>query len=278
MISGQLPRVIKLGGRAQNDPALAPALAAAWRQRPGSLAVVHGGGDEVSALLRQLGREPTFANGRRITSAPDLEIVRMVLSGTVNKRLVASLVSEHAWALGLSGEDGGLIEASLLEDGALGRVGEPSRVNTGLLDHIMSGGWLPVISPLARETGSSLALNVNGDDAAAAIAAAIGAAELLLVADVSGVLVNGIPAESLDERAVRSLISTGVATGGMIAKLEAALAALARSIPVVRIGGVEAIADVSRGTRITLGRDRHLRSTAESDRSAANSGLSFQGS
>jgi acetylglutamate kinase len=240
-------RVIKIGGRAQGDAALAPALVAAWRAAPGQLVVVHGCGDEVSTLQRALGGEPTFSGGRRVTTARDLDAVRMVLSGTVNKRLVAQL--RDANAVGISGEDAGLLEATVT-DPALGRVGAPSRVNPALLARLLTGGFLPVVSPLGREAGSAegAGLNVNGDDAAAAIAAALGADELLLVADVAGVLEGGALVPHLDPAGARALIARGVAEGGMAAKLQAATAALAGGVRRVRIGALAAITDSSAGT------------------------------
>ena len=244
-------RVIKLGGRAQGDPALPGALVAAWHSAPGALVVVHGGGDEVSALQRTLGGAPRFAGGRRVTTDSDLGVVRMVLSGAVNKRLVAQL--RAARAVGISGEDGGLIDATVV-NAALGRVGTPSRVDVALLRQLLAGGFLPVISPLARDAdrADGAALNVNGDDAAAAIAAAFPADELLLLADGPGVYDADRLVSELDPEGARALVARGVATGGMAAKLEAACAAIERGVRQVRVGDVSAIADRANGTRISL--------------------------
>ena len=245
--SPRATRVVKVGGRAQSDPALGDAIARAWAARPGALVVVHGGGDEVSRLQRLMGAEPRFVDGRRVTTAEDLETLRMALSGSANKRLVSMLVAKGLPALGLSGEDAGLLVARRTGD-ALGEVGTPSRVNAELLAHLLGGGFLPVLSPVsARERGAG-ALNVNGDDAAAAIAAALGADELLLVADVPGVLVAGEPVAQLSAEAVAALVANGDVRGGMIAKLDAATASLAAGFARVRIGDVGAIADASRGT------------------------------
>lgn len=244
-------RVVKLGGRAQSDPELPGALARAWRAGPGALCVVHGGGDEVTSMQKRLGGQPAFHGGRRMTTDGDLEIVRMVLSGTVNKRLVAALVGEGVKAAGVSGEDGGLLQATVAGGGALGRVGVPQQVEAGLLRTLLDAGWLPVVSPLAREIdGAGRGLNVNGDDAAAAIAAALGAAELLLLADVPGVLVNGTPVAMLDADGAAALIADGTAAGGMAAKLEAAASALARGVPRVRIGDLSALVSDDAGTTI----------------------------
>ena len=102
-------RVVKVGGRAQQAAALVPTLATAWRATPGALVVVHGGGDEVTALQRAMGRDPQFVGGRRVTTDDDIAILRMALSGVINKRLVASLVAEGVPAVGLSGEDAALL-------------------------------------------------------------------------------------------------------------------------------------------------------------------------
>lgn len=244
-------RIIKIGGRVQSDARLPEAIAAAWRESAGTLCVVHGGGDEISTLQRALGHEPTFSGGRRVTGAHDLEILRMALSGSSNKRLVASLVSAGMPALGLSGEDAALITATRSPTPELGHVGTPSSIRTSLLHALLDAGYLPVISPLARAAEDGAPLNVNGDDAASAIAVALGAADLLLVADVAGVLEGGNVIRSLDVDAARAMIASGTAGGGMAAKLDAAIHAAQSSVASVRIGGLDAIADRHAGTSIT---------------------------
>jgi acetylglutamate kinase len=250
-----MTRVVKVGGRPQGDPALVTALAAAHRATPGSLVVVHGGGDEVSALQKLYGVAAKFNGGRRVTSAIDLEIVRMALSGSANKRLVAALVSAGATAVGLSGEDAALVLARALDVERFGFVGTPTRIRSALLEHLLNGGYLPVISPVSRAEvagrGGEVTLNVNGDDAASAIAVALGAEELLLVSDVAGVLVDQAPVSSLAPDEARRLIEQGVAAGGMSAKLEAALAALDGGVERVRISDIAAIEDLGRGTVLT---------------------------
>jgi acetylglutamate kinase len=245
-----MKRVVKVGGRAQGDPALAGAVAVAVRGGD-TLCLVHGGGDEVSALQRRLGMEPKFLGGRRVTSDDDLDVVRMVLSGTTNKRLVAQLVSAGVRAVGISGEDAGLFRA-VVTDPAMGRVGGTVTVDAALITHLLQGGFVPVLSPLARDASSpaGAGLNVNGDDAAAALAAAIGADDLVLVADVAGVLENDVVIPSLDLGAAAELVTRGIATGGMAAKLEAAAVALKGGVKCVRIAGVAGIADLASGTRI----------------------------
>ena len=244
-------RVVKIGGRAQSNPALAAELAHAWRAHPGALCVVHGGGDEISAMQQRFGGTPEFSGGRRVTTSDDLEVVRMVLSGSVNKRLVAALLNEGVNAVGISGEDGGLLQATTLNGGALGRTGTPNHVEPALLTTLLDGGFLPVISPIARERdGDGGALNVNGDDAAAALAAALGATELLLLADVACVLVDGVPLPALDADGAAALIRDGTAGGGMAAKLEAACSALARGVLRVRIGDLRALNRADAGTTL----------------------------
>jgi acetylglutamate kinase len=247
-----MTRVIKVGGRPQSDPSFSTAVAAEWEQdrTNGGLVLVHGGGGEVSVLQKAFGASSTFVNGRRVTTERDVDLVRMALSGSANKRLVSSLIDRGVAAVGLSGEDASLIGASPVDAERLGFVGVPKRVNVAFLRHLLSGGYLPVISPVSRNDEQTLgaALNVNGDDAAAAIAIALGAAELLLVADVEGVLCDGSVVPTLTPDCARALITDGVAAGGMQAKLEAGLAAIEGGVAAVRITDVAGIADSSRGT------------------------------
>ena len=256
-------RVVKIGGRAQNDPRLGPALAGATRganRSATSLCVVHGGGDEVSAQQRRLGIEPVFSGGRRVTSSADLEIVRMVLSGTINKRLVALLLSHGVRAAGISGEDAMLFSARAVDAVAMGRVGGAVTVDPSIVRQLLAGGFVPVISPLARDaddaTPEGNGLNVNGDDAAAALAGALGAAELVLVADVAGVLENGTVIRTLELEHADALVASGVAAGGMTAKLEAAAAALHGGVACVRIAGLDGIGNPDAGTRVVFSPSR----------------------
>lgn len=248
-----LKRVIKLGGRAQSAGSLAPMIASAWNAS-NAMCVVHGGGDEISALQRKLGGEPKFTGGRRVTTLQDLDIIRMVLSGVVNKRLVSLFNAAGASAVGISGEDASLIAAKPLGIPEFGYVGMPVSINTSLIETLWLAGLLPVVSPLgANAETPGTALNVNGDDAAAAIAVALGADELLFVADVEGVLdSSGCVIDQLDVDEARALIASGIAAGGMAAKLEAAYAALAGGVRSVRIADIDALGESGRGTFITL--------------------------
>lgn len=252
-------RVIKVGGRVLGDPRLAPALASVWKGTTGDgdgACVVHGGGDDVTALQRAFGVTPRFVNGRRATSDQDITLLRMALSGSTNKALVAALVAAGAPAVGISGEDAALIAARPLSPKLLGAVGVPLRVNATLLRHLLAGGYLPVVSPVsanAADVGGG-ALNVNADDAAAAIAVALQAHELLLIADVPAVLVDGSPVLTLDADSAMDLIGRGQADGGMGPKLEAALFALEHGVARVRIGDLTAVSDHSRGTVLSSSR------------------------
>jgi acetylglutamate kinase len=245
-------RVVKIGGRAQSAPALPVVLAEIARTPGTQLCVVHGGGDEVTALQRRLGGEPTFIGGRRYTSAEDVELVRMILSGTVNKRIVRQLLDVGVPAVGISGEDGDLLSAQRFDGGYLGNVGAPHAVHRRLLDALFVAGFVPVVSPLGRDAATGQGLNLNGDDAAAAIAAEVGADELFLLADVPGVLHDGRRLTVIEADDVLRFISEGLARGGMVAKLEAARHALMQGVGRVRIGNADALTDMTLGTAITL--------------------------
>lgn len=245
-----MTRVLKIGGRVQSDPALPNAIADAVTR--GRVLVVHGGGDEVSALQRRLGLTPKFHEGRRITTSDDLEIVQMALSGSANKRLVAAFVGLGVRAVGVSGEDDGFLLAHATSRATLGEVGTPSRVDASLIEVLVNAGYVPVISPLARDEETGGTLNVNGDDAATAIAIAIGAEELVLVADVPGVMAHGVVIPEMDIEHATTLIDNGTARDGMAAKLQAARRAVELGVARVRIGNIDAIRSRSAGTAITL--------------------------
>jgi len=247
--------VVKLGGRAQHDASLVPALAQRWKRAPGTLCIVHGGGDEVSALQRLMGHEPRFSGGRRVTAPQDLELLRMVLSGSANKRLVSALVAAGVAAVGVSGEDAGFIRASLAEKGELGRVGSHCKVDARLLRLLLEDGFLPVVSPLAADAaGGSEPLNVNGDDAAAAIASALASAELLFISDVPAVRDGDAPVSVIDAAGAAELAASGAVQGGMLAKLDAACAAVRAGVCRVSIGSLALLDDSTQGTQVVPSR------------------------
>ncbi len=240
--------VVKVGGNEVDDAAWTARLARALARRGGSTVVVHGGGKEITALQRALGAEPEWRDGLRVTTDESVRAVAMVLSGVVNKRLVSALLTAGIDAVGISGEDGGLLRAALLRGGALGRTGEVAEVRTRLLAAWLEQGLVPVVSPVSRGPDGG-PLNVNADDAAAAVAAAMGATELLFVSNVPGVLDGGAVLPELAAGEVEALIESGTASGGMAPKLRAAARAAAAAGR-VRIGGLEMLEDHGAGTRV----------------------------
>ncbi len=223
--------VIKFGGNAMVDPALAETFAAdivllrAIGLKP---VVVHGGGPQIGALLDRLGIETEFRDGLRVTDAATLDVARMVLGGQVNRDIVSAINRHDHIAVGLSGEDAGLIIADQ-RDPALGFVGDVAKVNRRILDTLIADGFVPVISTIGADpTGQ--AFNINADTAAIAVAEALRAEKLIYLTDVPGVLTDVADATSLVSRLsvarARLLIADGVIAGGMIPKVEACIDAV----------------------------------------------------
>jgi acetylglutamate kinase len=207
--------------------------------------VVHGGGKIISQWMEKQGVRPRFVRGLRVTDEPSLDIVVAVLTGLINKNLVASLVNMGAKAMGISGADDGMLRAEI-KDSELGLVGNVVAVNTDPIKAVMKAGCIPVIAPVAmllsedEPDGNDFEatfLNINADTAAGEIASALGAERLVFLTDVDGVLDTSrrlIP--RLTERQALGLISSNVAAGGMIPKLEACVTAL-------KAGGISQIVD-----------------------------------
>jgi acetylglutamate kinase len=193
---------------------------------------VHGGGPEIDAMLKAVGKEPRFVNGLRYTDAETMDIVQMVLCGKLNKGICALLQTAGADAVGLCGLDGGLLRAARMRSADLGLVGEVRSVGTRLLLDILDSGAVPVIAPVALGIGEDAgrSLNVNADTAAAAIAAALGAEKLVLVTDVRGILADVRKPESLlktvGRRELDGLRERGVISGGMMPKVECCASAI----------------------------------------------------
>ena len=245
-------RVVKLGGNELDQPAWLEACARALLSLD-PVVVVHGGGRAVSAWSERLGLPVEKRDGRRVTTPEVAEVVELVLAGPLNRRVVAALRRSGLDAVGLSGVDGGLLTARRAESGTkLGHVGEIVQVRAALLESFLLAGLTPVIAPMAPAAGDGAAtpFNVNADDAAAAIAGALHAAELLLVSDVPGVQVGGVVQPVLDGVEIESLIESGAASEGMAAKLRAAVAALRAGARAVRIGDLRLLDDPRAGTRI----------------------------
>jgi len=247
-------RVIKIGGNLADDAGWMREVARAVAASGVPTVLVHGGGKEVSELQRAMGIEPEWRDGLRVTTPRVLQVVRMVLSGAVNKRWVAALLAAGADAAGISGEDGGLLTGEVSHGGALGRTGELTEVRTELLEGWLRRGITPVVSPVTRGADGE-GLNVNADDAAAGVASWLRAAELLFVSDVPGVRAGGAWTDALDAHAAAALLENGEAAGGMRPKLRAAMRARAAGVERVRIGAVEMITDDGAGTRIEITRE-----------------------
>ena len=243
-------RVVKLGGNELDRPAWLAACARAL-VRLDPVVVVHGGGRAVSALSRRLGLPVEKRDGRRVTSPEVVEVVELVMGGPVNRQVVTALRAAGLDAVGLSGVDGGLLTARPIP-GELGHVGEIAQVRVALLESFLLAGLTPVIAPMAPEASGAegTPLNVNADDAAAAVAGALRAAELLFVSDVPGVEVDGAIRPALEAGDVETLVELGMATDGMAAKLRAASAALRAGARAVRIGDLHLLEDAGAGTRI----------------------------
>ena len=203
--------------------------------------VVHGGGKIISDWMAKQGVMPRFVRGLRVTDEPSIDIVVAVLTGLINKNLVASMVELGARTIGISGADDGMLRASI-RDPELGLVGDIVDVNTDPIKAVLESGCIPLIAPVGvkvaqKGQGTPTLLNINADTAAGEIAAALGASRLVFLTDVQGVLDTTrrlIP--RLTERQAKGLISSNVAAGGMIPKLEACLTAL-------NSGGVSHIID-----------------------------------
>jgi len=216
--------VVKVGGTtlAEQRQVLAE-VAHVARRRP--VVLVHGGGKRMTEWLERLGIQSRFENGLRITDPAALEVAAAVLRGVVNSELVAALRDAGCDAVGLSGVDGGLLIGQRVPD--LGLVATVTGIRRDLLDSLMVGGQVPVVAPLARdETGT--VCNVNADDAAAGIAAGMGARQLVLMTDVDGIRDGaGNRLDTITPAEAAALIADGTIRGGMVPKVRAALAALA---------------------------------------------------
>ncbi|MBW3554164.1 MAG: acetylglutamate kinase [Gemmatimonadetes bacterium] len=244
--------VVKVGGREVDDPAWVGRLSAAVAPLA-PLVLVHGGGREVSLLQERLGLVPEWRDGLRVTDAGTLAVVSMVLSGLVNKRLVSALVGAGVRSVGVSGEDDGLLRAEPAAGGTLGHTGRVVAVGRDLLGLLLGAGITAVVSPLCRGPGGG-ALNVNADDAASAIASAVGARRLLFISDVPGVTLPEGVVPSLPADRIEGAIATGAVNGGMVPKLRAAARAAA-DVPVVRIGGLDLLSGGA-GTRVVATAER----------------------
>ena len=256
--------VIKYGGNAMTDGALAARFAedVVLMHQVGILPlVVHGGGPQIGDLMERLGKEPEFRDGLRVTDAETLDIARMVLVGKVNRDIVGSINVHGPLAVGVSGEDGGLITAAA-RNPELGFVGDVASVDPTLLTKLFAEGLIPVMSPIGADA-SGQAYNINADTVAGAVAEAIGAEKVVYLTDVDGLyedlddkgsLIRQIRADELQHR-----IESGDVTGGMIPKIEACIRAVSNGVTsahlldgrIPHVALLEIFTDAGIGTMIT---------------------------
>jgi acetylglutamate kinase len=243
------PRVAKIGGNELDRPGWLEECARALKVVD-PLVVVHGGGRAITAWSRRLELPVEKRDGMRVTTPQVAEVAEMVLAGPVNRQVVAALRAAGLDAVGLSGVDGGLLTARRAA-GNLGHVGEITAVRAALLQSLLLAGLTPVVAPVAPDPDAAgVPLNINADDAASAVAAALGASELLFVSDIPGVEVGGVAQPEIAATEIEGLIAAGIAKDGMAAKLRAAVAALRGGARGVRIGDLELFRNPAAGTRI----------------------------
>ena len=256
--------VIKFGGNAMTDPALAERFAedVVLMHQVGILPlVVHGGGPQIGELMERLGKEPEFRDGLRVTDAETLDIARMVLVGKVNREIVSSINAHGPLAVGVSGEDGGLITAAA-RNPDLGFVGDVTSVDPTLLEKLFAEGLIPVMSTIGADA-TGQAYNINADTVAGAIAQAMEAEKVLYLTDVEGLyedlededsLIGEISADELQHKT-----DNGDITGGMIPKIEACVQAVKNGVTsahlvdgrIPHVALLELFTDAGIGTMIT---------------------------
>jgi len=237
--------VVKYGGHAMGDPELGKAFArdiALLKQSKVNPIVVHGGGPQIGAMLKKMGIESKFEGGLRVTNQKTVEIVEMVLAGSINKEIVALINAEGEWAIGLCGKDGNMVFAekarkTIIDPNSnierivdLGFVGEPVKVDRTLLDLLAKSEMIPVIAPVAPGHDGQT-YNINADTFSGAIAGALNATRLLFLTDVPGVLdKNNQLIPELSVKQAKALIADGTISGGMIPKVETCFAALEQGV------------------------------------------------
>ena len=237
--------VVKYGGNAMIDETLKQQVmedvALLWLIGV-KVVLVHGGGPEISDMMNKLGKKPEFVNGLRVTDKETVDIVQMVLAGKVNKNLVTLLQMKGGHAVGLSGMDGGIIEAKV-KDERLGFVGEITKIRTQPITDLLEKNYIPVISTVASDHQGNV-YNINGDTAAAFIAGALGAARLIMMTDVAGILrdkddpaslIPHLTVSEAHELYKEGVISGGVISGGMIPKVDCCIEAIRAGVQNVTI-------------------------------------------
>ena len=225
--------------------------------------LVHGGGPEINDLMARLGKKPEFVDGLRVTDKETVDIVQMVLAGKVNKSLVTLLQSKGGNAVGISGIDGGLIEAKIKNE-RLGFVGKITKVDPQPITDLLEKNYIPVVSTVASDTQGNV-YNINGDTAAAFIAGALGAERLIMMTDIAGILRDkDDPATLIPEITIEEagkLYDEGVISGGMIPKVDCCIEAIEKGVKnVIIMDGrvphsilMELLTDEGAGTMVTGG-------------------------
>ena len=263
--------VIKYGGNAMIDETLKQQvmedIALLWLIGV-KVVLVHGGGPEISDMMKKLGKKPEFVDGLRVTDKETVDIVQMVLAGKVNKSLVTLLQMKGGHAVGLSGMDGGIIEARI-KDERLGYVGEITKIRTRPITDLLEKNYIPVVSTVASDHNGNV-YNINGDTAAAYIAGALGAARLIMMTDVAGILrdkddpstlITGITVPE-----ARKLYEEGVISGGMIPKVDCCIEAINAGVQTVTIMDgriphailMELLTDEGAGTMVVGGKEQSV--------------------
>ncbi|MBE6922488.1 MAG: acetylglutamate kinase [Ruminococcaceae bacterium] len=258
--------VIKYGGNAMVNPQLKQQvmedITLLWLIGV-KVVLVHGGGPEISQTMAKLGKEAKFVNGLRVTDKETVDIVQMVLAGKINKTLVNLIQMKGGHAMGLSGIDGGIIEATM-KDENLGYVGEITKIRTQPIEALLEKNYIPVISTVASDRQGNT-YNINGDTAAARIAGALRAERLIMMTDIAGILMDKddpstlIPHVTVEE--ARKLYDSGVISGGMIPKVDCCIDAIEHGVDnVVIMDGriphsilMELLTDEGAGTMVLRG-------------------------
>ncbi len=258
--------VIKYGGNAMINPQLKEQvmedIALLWLIGV-KVVLIHGGGPEISQTMERLGKKAVFVDGLRVTDQETVDIVQMVLAGKVNKTLVNLIQMKGGHAVGLSGIDGGIIEAKMKNE-ALGYVGQITKIRTQPITDLLEKNYVPIISTVASDRQGNV-YNINGDTAAAYIAGALGAERLIMMTDIAGILMDKddpstlIPHITVEEAG--KLYDNGIISGGMIPKVDCCIEALEHGVKnVVIMDGriphsilMELLTDEGAGTMVTKG-------------------------
>ena len=255
--------IIKIGGRPAESNEILKALSEEIKhiqdRESCRFIFVHGGGAAVTAIQKQYGIEPVFENGKRKTSAPEMDLVDMGLAGKVNKSLVRQFHQSGLNAVGFCGSDGGTFlsaDAEILKDDE-NRTGSINHVDTRFLELIMDAGYFPVINSVSSDSAGR-GMNINADEAALSLATAVKADSLIFLSDIPGILIQEGVRDCLNEAEIEKYIAEGDIQGGMIPKVRSSLAALRSGVRQIQISGYEIPGDLRRithgqkGTKIIL--------------------------